>query len=210
MNGLEGKTALVTGGAGGIGSMICEALLESRCRVVLHDLPTSEGAAKTRSFCDRFGAGRAIFAPGDLDDLPVLKREAEALVVAAGGFDFLVNNAAIDPVAPIEAYSLEEFLAVQSINAHALFVLCQTLAPSMKRKGGGAIVNITSIQLSGGGPEKGSPMSCRKGHCWGSRGRWPVNSVLIVFESTPSAPAQFRRNSSASTMRATARPSIGE
>jgi len=154
MNGLEGKTALVTGGAGGIGSAICEALLESGCRVFLHDLPTSEGAAKTRSFCDKFGAGRAIFAPGDLGDLPVLKREAETLVAAAGGFDFLVNNAAIDPVAPIEAYSLEEFLAVQTINAHAPFVLCQALAPSMKRNGAGAIVNITSIQLSGGGPEK--------------------------------------------------------
>jgi NAD(P)-dependent dehydrogenase (short-subunit alcohol dehydrogenase family) len=154
MSGLAGKTALVTGGAGGIGSAICETLLRGGCRVILHDLPASDGAAKALSFCDRFGAERAMFAPGDLGDLPALRRQADALVSAAGGFDFLVNNAAIDPVAPIEAYSLEEFLAVQTINAHAAFVLCQAVTPSMKRKGAGAIVNILSITLSGGWTEK--------------------------------------------------------
>jgi NAD(P)-dependent dehydrogenase (short-subunit alcohol dehydrogenase family) len=153
-NGLDGKTALVTGGAGGIGVALCETLLRGGCRVFLHDLPASDGAAKAASFSDRFGTGSAVFTPGDLNDLPLLKRESEALVAATGGFDFLVNNAAIDPVAPIEAYSLEEFLSVQTINAHAAFVLCQALAPSMKRRGAGAIVNIMSITLSGGWTEK--------------------------------------------------------
>jgi NAD(P)-dependent dehydrogenase (short-subunit alcohol dehydrogenase family) len=58
MEGLEGKTALVAGGADGIGSTIGEALLESGGRVFLHDLPTSDGAAKARSLCQRFGDGR--------------------------------------------------------------------------------------------------------------------------------------------------------
>jgi NAD(P)-dependent dehydrogenase (short-subunit alcohol dehydrogenase family) len=154
MSGFVGKSALVTGGAGGIGSEICAALLQSGCRVFLHDLPISDGAAKARALSEKFGADRAIFVPGDLGDLRALQRDSAALVAAAGGFDFLVNNAAIDPVAPIEAYSLDEFLAVQTINAHAAFVLCQALAPSMKRKGVGAIVNIMSITLSGGWPEK--------------------------------------------------------
>jgi len=162
MKGFEGKTALVTGGAGGIGSMVCEALLESGCRVVLHDLPTSDGAAKARSLSQRFGDGRAIFAPGDLNDLSRLKHDSETLAAAVDGFDFLVNNAAIDPVAPIEAYSIEEFLAVQTINAHAAFILCQTLTPRMKRKGGGAIVNIMSVILSGGWSEK-VPYAMSKG-----------------------------------------------
>jgi 3-oxoacyl-[acyl-carrier protein] reductase len=153
MSGIDGKTAFITGGAGGIGSAIAETLLEAGCRVLLHDLPTSDGAAKAKSFCEKFGEGRATFAAGDLGDLPALKRESEALAVA-GGFDFLVNNAAVDPVAPIEAYSLDEFLSIQTINAHAAFVLCQAFAPAMKRKGGGAIVNIMSITLSGGWPEK--------------------------------------------------------
>ena len=162
MQGFRGKTALVTGGAGGIGSMVCEALLESGARVFLHDLPTSGGAAKARSLCQRFGDGRAVFVPGDLNDLPALKRESAALAAEMDGFDFLVNNAAIDPVAPIEAYSIDEFLAVQTINAHAAFVLCQTLAPHMKRKGAGAIVNVLSVILSGGWADK-VPYAMSKG-----------------------------------------------
>ena len=134
IEGLGGKTALITGGAGGIGSTIGEALLESGARVFLHDLPTSDGAAKARSLCQRFGDGRAVFVAGDLNDLPALARQSAKLAAEIDGFDFLVNNAAVDPVAPIEAYSIEEFLAVQTINAHAAFVLCQTLAPYMKRK----------------------------------------------------------------------------
>jgi 3-oxoacyl-[acyl-carrier protein] reductase len=162
MEGLESKSALVTGGAGGIGLAICEALLESGAHVFLHDLPSSEGASKARSLCQRFGEGRAIFVAGDLNDLAALKRESERLAAEVDGFDFLVNNAAIDPVAPIEAYSLEDFLAVQTINAHAAFILCQTLAPHMKRKGGGAIVSVMSVVLSGGWPEK-VPYAMSKG-----------------------------------------------
>jgi NAD(P)-dependent dehydrogenase (short-subunit alcohol dehydrogenase family) len=49
MEGLEGRTALIAGGAGGIGFTICEALLEGGGRVFLHDLPTSDGVSKARS-----------------------------------------------------------------------------------------------------------------------------------------------------------------
>jgi NAD(P)-dependent dehydrogenase (short-subunit alcohol dehydrogenase family) len=69
MERLEGKTAFITGGAGGIGSIIGEALLENGARVFLHDLPASDGAAKARSLCQRFGDGRAVFVAGDLNDL---------------------------------------------------------------------------------------------------------------------------------------------
>ncbi|HSU98753.1 MAG TPA: SDR family oxidoreductase, partial [Roseiarcus sp.] len=69
MEGLENKTVLVTGGAGGIGSTLGEAFLESGGRVFLLDLPSSDGAAKARSLCQRFGDGRATFVPGDLTDL---------------------------------------------------------------------------------------------------------------------------------------------
>jgi 3-oxoacyl-[acyl-carrier protein] reductase len=162
VEGLEGKAALITGGAGGIGLTICEALLESGGRVFLHDLPTSDGASKALSLCQRFGDGRAIFVAGDLKDLAALKRESAAFAAEIGGFDFLVNNAAIDPAAPMEAYSIDDFLVVQTINAHAAFVLCQTLAPDMKRKGGGAIVNVMSVILSGGWAEK-VPYAMSKG-----------------------------------------------
>jgi NAD(P)-dependent dehydrogenase (short-subunit alcohol dehydrogenase family) len=69
MEGLEGRTALITGGAGGIGFTICEALLEGGGRVFQDDLPTSDGVSKARSLCQRFGEGRAVFVAGDLNDL---------------------------------------------------------------------------------------------------------------------------------------------
>jgi NAD(P)-dependent dehydrogenase (short-subunit alcohol dehydrogenase family) len=162
IEGFQSKTALITGGAGGIGSTVSEALLESGARVFLHDLPTSAGAAKAHALCERFGDRRAIFVPGDLNDLHALKRDGERLAADVDGFDFLVNNAAIDPVAPLEAYSIDEFLAVQTINAHSAFVLSQALAPHMKRKGAGAIVNVMSVILSGGWPDK-VPYAMSKG-----------------------------------------------
>jgi NAD(P)-dependent dehydrogenase (short-subunit alcohol dehydrogenase family) len=79
MDGFQGKTALVTGGAGGIGSMVCEALLESGCRVVLHDLPASGGAAKARSLCQKFGDGQAIFAPGERRHVHGLARDVAVI-----------------------------------------------------------------------------------------------------------------------------------
>src|ERR1700733_2428364 len=103
-----------------------------------------------------------IFVAGDLNDLPALARESAKLAAELDGFDFLVNNAAVDPVAPIEAYSIEDFLAVQTINAPAAFVLCQALAPYMKRKSAGAIVSVMSVVLSGGWPEK-VPYAMSKG-----------------------------------------------
>jgi 3-oxoacyl-[acyl-carrier protein] reductase len=179
MDGLEGKTALVTGGAGGIGSMVSEALLESGATVFLHDLPTSDGAAKAASLRQRFGDRRATFVPGDLSDLIALKRDSERLAEEVGGVDFLVNNAAIDPVAAIEAYSLEEFLAVQTINAHGAFVLCQTLAPHMKRKGAGAIVSVMSVVLSGGWAEK-VPYAMSKGALLGLTQELHVNGGMYM------------------------------
>jgi 3-oxoacyl-[acyl-carrier protein] reductase len=189
MEGLEGKSALVTGGAGGIGLTICEALLESAGRVFLHDLPTSDGASKARSLCQRFGDGRGTFVAGDLNNLAALKRESATLAAEVDGFDFLVNNAAIDPVAPIEAYSLKDFLAVQTINAHAAFILCQTLAPYMKRKGGGAIVSVMSVVLSGGWPEK-VPYAMSKGALLGltrSLARELGPSNILVNAVSPGA-----------------------
>jgi 3-oxoacyl-[acyl-carrier protein] reductase len=184
MEGLEGKTALITGGAGGIGLTICEALLESGGRVFLHDLPTTAGAAKAHSLCQRFGEGRAVFVAGDLNDLPALARESAKLAAEVDGFDFLVNNAAVDPVAPIEAYSIEDFLAVQTINAHAAFVLCQALAPHMKRKSAGAIVNVMSVVLLEAGPRK-SLTPCRREPCSASPAPWLANSALTISASTP-------------------------
>ncbi|HJQ83383.1 MAG TPA: SDR family oxidoreductase, partial [Candidatus Binatia bacterium] len=89
------------------------------------------------------------FVAGDLVDLAATRRQALALDDEVGGFHGLVNNAAVVPLKPIAEYGLDEYEAIQRVNAHAAFVLAQALAPSMARRGGGAIVNVCSITLGG-------------------------------------------------------------
>jgi len=147
MTRLDGKIALVTGGAGGIGSAVARTFAASGASILLHDLPGTDGEGVCAAI--RAEGGSARFLTGDLSDLEGLKAFAGALAQETGGIDILVNNAAINPLEPIGSYSIEAFSRVQTINAHAAFILCQALVPGMKAKGGGAIVNIASITLSG-------------------------------------------------------------
>ena len=140
---LAGKRALVTGGAGGIGSAIVRLFVAEGAEVVLHDLPGSDGPALAAST-------QATFIAGDLRDTQALLAD----VARAGPLDILVNNAAIDPIGPIESYDSAAYDATQAINARAAFLLSQAVIPGMKRRGGGAIVNIISVTLSGGWADK--------------------------------------------------------
>ncbi len=147
MRDLKGKTALVTGGAGGLGGAICAMLGKAGAHVLVHDLPGSSGADIVKAIVAT--GGSADFVPGDLGDLAGLKAQAEALVAKHGAIDILVNNAAINPHKPVAGYDIEEFERVQRVNSHAAFFLCQAVIPGMKAKGGGAIVNIASITFAG-------------------------------------------------------------
>ena len=140
---LAGKRALVTGGAGGIGSAIVRLLAAEGAEVVVHDLPRSSGAVLAASV-------QATFIAGDLRDTTALLAD----VARAGPLDILVNNAAIDPIGPIESYDSAAYDETQAINARAAFLLSQAVVPGMKQRGGGAIVNIMSVTLSGGWTEK--------------------------------------------------------
>jgi 3-oxoacyl-[acyl-carrier protein] reductase len=100
--------------------------------------------------------GKAITAPGtraiaaDLADLPAAAARVRAAEAEAGGVDVLVNNAAVNPLKPIDSYDLEEFERVQRINAHAAVALTQAVVGGMKARRRGVIVNICSITMSGG------------------------------------------------------------
>lgn len=140
---LAGKRALVTGAAGGIGSAVVRLFAAEGAEVVVHDLPRSGGAALAAS-------AQASFIAGDLRDAQALLDD----VARAGPLDILVNNAAIDPIGPIESYDIAAYDETQAINARAAFLLSQAVVPGMKQRGGGAIVNIMSVTLSGGWPDK--------------------------------------------------------
>ena len=142
-------TALVTGGAGGLGADTCRALAAAGARVLLLDLANSAGAEVVAGINGVSGQPPAIFVPGDLADLASTAAQVRALADEYRGIDVLVNNAAIYPRKPFEQFTVEEHQAVQRVNVDAPFVCAQAVVPGMRANGSGRIINISSITAYG-------------------------------------------------------------
>jgi NAD(P)-dependent dehydrogenase (short-subunit alcohol dehydrogenase family) len=130
---IEGKTAVVTGGAKGIGAATARMLESAGARVVIFDVDPLEGASV------------------DVTSESALKDALSSAADRFGGIDILVNNAGRVARKPATELELDEWQAVVAVNLTATF-LCSRLAhPYMRTRGGGAIVNVASIMgLSGG------------------------------------------------------------
>lgn len=140
----QGKTAVVTGGTRGIGRALAEALAREGLNVCVGARNVEEIKQAVREL---EGAGEGS-ATGAVCDVRVYE-ECEALVAHAveefGGVDVLVNNAGIGLFKPVEEMSPEEFRAVLETNLFGVFHCCRAAIPEMKRRGGGYIVNISSL-----------------------------------------------------------------
>jgi 3-hydroxybutyrate dehydrogenase len=128
---LDGRTAVVTGGAGGIGRACAERLAAEGAAVVVID----RDAGAAAEVAERLG-GRAIGL--DLTDLAAI----DALDVAA---DILVNNAGMQHVAPIDEFPPEVFSTMMRLMVESPFRLVRRFLPGMKARGWGRVVNISSV-----------------------------------------------------------------
>ncbi len=146
---LRGKNALITGATGGLGVAESEALARAGAAVLMLDVKGGEAAAAINAGLPP-GAPKVRFVHCDLADPKAAQALVQGLDADAGGIDILINNAAINPLKPIDRYPLEEYERVQAVNATAAVALAQAVVPSMKRKGSGQIVNICSVTLNGG------------------------------------------------------------
>lgn len=136
---VAGKTALVTGGASGIGAAIATVLSEEGARVVISDLDEDKGSKLAGGLAD------ATFQRHDV----TVESEWEALVATItdrfGSLDILVNNAGVMPAAkPIEETSYDEWKRVMSVNMDGVFLGVKHGILAMKEQGG-SIVNLSSI-----------------------------------------------------------------
>jgi len=147
---LSGRTALVTGAAGGLGSVTAAALAGQGARVLALDLPVSSGDRVVAEIEAEAGPGSARFIPADLAELDAIRALVTGLAAEYGQIDILVNNAAVYPSKPFEEYTTQEWQRVQRINADAAFACAQAVVPGMREAGFGRIVNITSITFFGG------------------------------------------------------------
>jgi len=149
--GLEKRVAVVTGAAGGIGLAAVERLTREGVRVVALDL---EGSDLDAAVAAAEGArGEAVAVPGDVTravDWEGAFGEAERRF---GGVDFLFNNAGIEGVvAPIESYPRDVFERVLAVNVTGVFLGIQHAMPALRARGGGAIVNTSSVAGLTGDP----------------------------------------------------------
>lgn len=139
---------LLTGALGTLGQAQALAFAEAGARLLLLDLPGDSRAGELIAVLDRLAPGMATYVGSDLNDLEASQRCVRALV-EKGGIDVLVNNAALIENAPFEEFSIAQYEAQMRVNAGAAFALAQVVAPGMRAKGAGAIVNFCSITLNG-------------------------------------------------------------
>jgi 3-oxoacyl-[acyl-carrier protein] reductase len=147
-----GRTVVITGAAGGLGSAVAGAFAEEGAAVAIVDRPGSPGAELAARINAAGGPGEAFFAPIDLADLTATRQLIDGIVERRAGVDVLVNNAAIYPRKEVAEYTTEEWLAVQRVNVDAAFVCAQAVLPAMRLTGWGRIINVSSITFFGGTP----------------------------------------------------------
>jgi len=154
---VEGKVALITGGASGLGAESGRRLAREGARVVLTDLPESRG----QEVADEIAAagGQAIFLPQDVTDEARWGEVVQATTERFGGIDVLVNSAGISGgTGPLLMTSFEAWRRVLSINLDGTFLGMKAVAPLMAAAGKGSIINLSSILGKVGLP--GAPAYC--------------------------------------------------
>ncbi|MBY6141437.1 SDR family oxidoreductase [Leisingera daeponensis] len=137
---LDGKTAIVTGGASGFGAGIVRKFLAEGARVMIADI---NGAAAEAMAAEH--GGNAIAQIVDVSDGGSVTAMAEAALAAFGHLDILVNNAGVTHLpAPLEDISEDDFDRVMGVNMKSVYLTARALVPHMKANQRGAILNVAS------------------------------------------------------------------
>ena len=139
----SGKVAIVTGGAGGVGRALVRTLTREGAAVMVADL-SADGCRSLVEEIENAG-GSVAFVAGDLRDRAYCERVVAETVERFGGVDILFNNAGIIPRGTILETSDDMWHAALGVNLTAMFYLWRAAIPAMKERGGGAIVNTSSV-----------------------------------------------------------------
>jgi 3alpha(or 20beta)-hydroxysteroid dehydrogenase len=144
MGKLDGKVALISGGARGQGAAEAETFVREGAKVVFGDILDAEGQKVEAAI--RAAGGDAVYVHLDVTSESDWQRAVATVEQRYGKLNVLVNNAAIViPRVPIEERTAEEWDRVMAVNAKGVFLGTRHAIPAMRRAGGGSIVNISSI-----------------------------------------------------------------
>ncbi len=139
---ISGTSVLITGGGSGIGAALTDGFLSQGARVAF--VQRSDGTA----FCDEMEAkhnNRPLFIPCDITDIAQLKAAVETASGAHGSVQVLINNAANDTRHATEEVTEEFWRWSSDINLKSYFFACQAVIAGMRARGGGVIINFSSV-----------------------------------------------------------------
>ena len=146
MSRFDGKVAIVTGAAGGIGEAYARALAAQGASVVVADLDEAKGEATAADIASA-GGGDAVFVKVDVSDPASTLAMADATVERFGGIDLLVNNAAIYGTMQFDlliSVDWDYYQRFMNVNMNGALLCTRACYPHMAKRGGGAIVNQSS------------------------------------------------------------------
>jgi 3-oxoacyl-[acyl-carrier protein] reductase len=141
--GLEGRVAIVTGAGGGLGHGICPSLAAAGAAVACVDLDPARANEIARRISD--AGGRALALEADVSDQGSVSAVVERVVAELGGVDVLVNNAAVYPRREWTEITPQEWDQVLGTNLRGYFLCARAVFDSMRERGGGRIVNLSSV-----------------------------------------------------------------
>jgi len=144
MQSLSGKVALVTGGSRGIGLAIARALVADGVQVAVTGRSDAHLSA-ARPQIEAAGPGSVETLQADVRRHPDIKRAVDATAARFGGLDILVNNAGVGVFTAVQAMTPEQWNEVIDTNLTGVFNACQAALPHLRRRGGGFIINISSL-----------------------------------------------------------------
>lgn len=140
---VEGKVAVISGGARGIGAATAKLLAQEGAAVVIADVLEEEGMATEAEITE--SGGRAVFMKLDVTDEENWKEVISATVAAYGKLDVVVNNAGISGRTTVEETPAENWDRVMEVNGKGVFLGTKLAIPELRKAGGGSIINISSI-----------------------------------------------------------------
>jgi 3(or 17)beta-hydroxysteroid dehydrogenase len=193
MGRVEGKVALVTGGAMGIGKACALLLAREGAAVVVTDIQEADGAAVAQAI--EAAGGRALFVKHNVAQEADWQRVIKETLGAFGRLDIVVNNAGIGKTTNVEEDTLEGWRFLLSVNLDSVFLGTQYGIKALKRTGGGSIINMSSIEGIVGDPGLASYNASKGGvtlltksaalYCAKSGYNIRVNSVHPGYIMTP-------------------------
>jgi cyclopentanol dehydrogenase len=137
------KSIVITGAAGGLGSVMAALLAKNGAVVSIIDIDAQKGADVAEKI--RAENGKADFYKMDITKEDEWENTIDVIVEKTGSVDVLINNAGINIRKPIEEMNIREWNRMMEVNTGSVFLGCKYAIPVMRRQGGGVIINISSV-----------------------------------------------------------------